>query len=49
VSNFYHGVSFAFLSHLVNFLNIKAIHEQTFVFATNVVIPARDAGIQEFY
>jgi hypothetical protein len=28
---------------------MKAIHERTFVFTTNVVIPARDAGIQEFY
>jgi hypothetical protein len=29
-------VSFAFFSHLVSFLNIKAIHERTFVF-TQVV------------
>jgi hypothetical protein len=34
---------------LVNFLNIKAIHERTSIFTTNVVIPARDAGIQELY
>jgi hypothetical protein len=41
----YLGVLLSFFFCLVNFLNIKAIYEQTSVFTTNGVIPARDAGI----